>query len=132
MNDYVGPTDIREGTLEVGTGGTFGNLGSGPVTNNATLILNRSDTLTFTNTLFGSGSIVKSNANVLILPTANAGYNGTITAIGERSGPLCERSGQCRRRDRDRSRRDTRCGNAINLDSEPGIRGWCRGKRRHH
>jgi len=48
------------------------NLGSGPVTNNATLILNRSDTLTFNNTLLGSGNLVKSNANVLILISKRA------------------------------------------------------------
>jgi autotransporter-associated beta strand protein len=82
VNDYVGPTDIQEGTLQVGTGGAFGNLGSGPITNNATLIFNRSDTLTLANVLAGSGSLIKSNANLLVLPTNNSNYNGTITAIG--------------------------------------------------
>ncbi len=82
VNDYVGPTDIQDGTLQVGNGGTFGTLGTGPVTNNATLILNRNDTLTFNSTLYGSGNIVKSNANILLLPTANPTYSGTFTAIG--------------------------------------------------
>ncbi len=82
VNDYVGPTDIRQGTLQVGSGGTVGNLGSGPITNSATLILNRSDTLTLPNSLLGNGNIVKSNANLLLLPNANPGYSGSFTVAG--------------------------------------------------
>lgn len=85
VNDYVGPTDVQgNAKLQFGTGGTFGNIGSGPITNNGTLIFNRSDTLTLANRLEGSssGNLIKSNANLLILPTNNSNYNGTITAIG--------------------------------------------------
>jgi len=82
VNDYVGPTDIQEGTLVVGTGGTFGNLGSGPITNNGTLVLNRSDNITLANTLNGGGSLLKSNANLLVLTGNNSNYSGTISALG--------------------------------------------------
>jgi autotransporter-associated beta strand protein len=82
VNDYVGPTAIEGGTLQVGAGGTAGNLGSGPITNNATLIMNRSDNVTLANAMLGAGNLIKSNGNVLILPTANPNYSGALTAIG--------------------------------------------------
>jgi autotransporter-associated beta strand protein len=84
VNDYVGPTTISNGTLQVGIGGAFGNLGSGPITNHGTLIYNRSDNITLGNVLAGNdtGNIIKSNANLMILSAANGGYSGDITAVG--------------------------------------------------
>jgi len=46
-NSYAGGTTINGGILQIGNGGTSGTLGSGFLTNNATLVFNRSDTYTF-------------------------------------------------------------------------------------
>ncbi|NOS68581.1 MAG: hypothetical protein HOP33_01445 [Verrucomicrobia bacterium] len=43
-NDYTGSTTINAGSLQIGDGGTSGRIGGGSVTNNATLVFNRSDT----------------------------------------------------------------------------------------
>ena len=45
-NSYSGTTTISAGTLQVGSGGTTGTLGTGAVVNNAALTFNRSDALT--------------------------------------------------------------------------------------
>ncbi|MFM9057670.1 MAG: autotransporter-associated beta strand repeat-containing protein [Planctomycetaceae bacterium] len=42
-NGSTGSTTISAGTLQVGNGGTSGSLGTGPITNNASLVFNRSD-----------------------------------------------------------------------------------------
>src|SRR5439155_18106577 len=67
--------NITSGTLQVGNGGTTGGLGKGSVTNYAGyLVFNRSDALTITNLLSGSGSsfLIKSNSTgVLTLSGAN-------------------------------------------------------------
>ncbi|HKQ36856.1 MAG TPA: autotransporter-associated beta strand repeat-containing protein [Verrucomicrobiae bacterium] len=84
VNDFVGPITIEGGTLQVGTGSNFGNLGGGAISNNATLIFNRSDDITIANNISGaaSGSVVKQNANVMVLSGNNATYSGAITANG--------------------------------------------------
>jgi len=46
-NSYAGATTINAGTLQIGNGGTSGVLGSGYLTNNATLAFDRSDIYTF-------------------------------------------------------------------------------------
>jgi autotransporter-associated beta strand protein len=48
-NTYSGTTTISAGTLEVGSGGTAGRLGTGAVSNSGTLQINRSDNLTLAN-----------------------------------------------------------------------------------
>jgi autotransporter-associated beta strand protein len=84
VNNNVGPTDIQGGTVQVGAGGTAGNLGSGAIsiTNGAALILNRSDALTVANAISGAGALIKSNANQLTLPAANPNFSGGITVAG--------------------------------------------------
>jgi autotransporter-associated beta strand protein len=79
VNDYPGPTIIGvNGVLEVGTGGTFGNLGPNVITNDGQLVLHRSDDFAFPNTLFGSGAFVKKGANVITAGNQLAGFNGAI------------------------------------------------------
>jgi len=46
-NGYSGGRRISAGTLQVGNGGTTGQLGSGAVVDNATLRINRSDAVTW-------------------------------------------------------------------------------------
>ncbi len=82
VNDYVGATVIEGGVLQVGSGGTVGNLGSGPITNDATLIYNRSDNISVGNTLAGTGSLIKENTNTMAITANNAAYSGSLTATG--------------------------------------------------
>ena len=77
-NAYTGTTTISAGTLQVGNGGTTGTLGSGNVVNNATLAFNRSDNVTVTNAISGSGSLVQQGSGIAVLVGANS-YTGVST-----------------------------------------------------
>lgn len=64
-NDYSGPTTISNGTLLVGNRVPSGSLGTGDVTNNASLRFARSDSSTVPNDISGTGSItIGANAAV--------------------------------------------------------------------
>ena len=71
----VGATTVSAGTLQVGTGGTIGRLGSGPIINNATLVYNRSDAITISNAISGSGTFTLQGGTV-------ATFQGTNTSSG--------------------------------------------------
>jgi autotransporter-associated beta strand protein len=73
-----GGTTISGGTLQIGNGSTSGSL-AGAITNNGTLAYNRSDNLTQSSIISGSGILTKSGAGTLTLSGANA-YSGE-TAI---------------------------------------------------
>ena len=80
-NTYTGATTIGAGTVQVGTGGTTGTLGAGNISNNGTLIFNRSDAVTIAQTISGTGALSKIGAGTLTLSGANS-YTGGITADG--------------------------------------------------
>ena len=73
-NSATGNITITAGTLQLGNGGTTGSV-AGAITNNGTLAINRSDDLTFANTMSGTGSVVKLGNNTLT-------YNSTATPNG--------------------------------------------------
>ena len=74
-NTYSGTTTVN-GPLQIGNNGTTGSLGTGPlVINGKQLTINRSNALTMTNALSGSGTIYKLNGNTLT-------YSGTSTFAG--------------------------------------------------
>ncbi|MBI3196789.1 MAG: autotransporter domain-containing protein [Rhodospirillales bacterium] len=77
-NSYSGTTTISAGTLSVGAGGAAGTLGTGAVINDATLQLNRSDSITVANAVSGTGALTKLGAGVVTLTGANT-YSGTTT-----------------------------------------------------
>ena len=77
---YTGGTSILGGTLLVGAGGTTGSI-TGDVTNNAALVFNRSDALTFSGVVSGSGTLGKQGAGTLTL-TGNSTYSGGTTISG--------------------------------------------------
>jgi autotransporter-associated beta strand protein len=86
-NSYTGTTTISGGVLQVGSGGTTGNVGSGAIANNGTLIFNRSDDLTqgvafASNAISGSGRLVKGGAGTLTLNTNNTFTGGATLAAG--------------------------------------------------
>ena len=72
-------TTISTGTLQIGSGGTSGALGSGAVANSGTLAFDRSDSYggTVNNAISGTGAVTVSGGN-LTLGGANT-YLGTTT-----------------------------------------------------
>jgi fibronectin-binding autotransporter adhesin len=78
-NSYTGTTTINSGTLEIGSGGTTGTLGSGNVTNNAALAFNRSDSITVANTISGSGTVAQNGSGTTILTSSSNSYSGATT-----------------------------------------------------
>ncbi|AOF92493.1 autotransporter outer membrane beta-barrel domain-containing protein [Sinorhizobium sp. RAC02] len=89
-NTFAGNTTIADGTLQLGNGGTTGSV-AGNVTNDGTLVFDRSNTLVFDGVISGSGTMVKNGAGVLEL-TANNSYlgatavnTGTLLVNGDQS-----------------------------------------------
>jgi autotransporter-associated beta strand protein len=85
---YNGSTTINAGTLQIGNGGTTGSLNAtSTITNNATLVFNRSDALTqgtnfSTAAITGTGSIIKNGTGNLILNSANTYMGATMVNNG--------------------------------------------------
>ncbi|MCH8327254.1 MAG: autotransporter-associated beta strand repeat-containing protein, partial [Candidatus Marinimicrobia bacterium] len=77
-NTYSGITTISAGTLQIGSGGTAGTLGSGNVTNNSALIFNRSDAISSSVVISGTGTLEQAGAGTLTLTGANT-YSGVTT-----------------------------------------------------
>ena len=78
-NSYTGSTTISAGTLQIGNGGTSGNI-PGAIINNATLALDRSDVYyTLGSNISGSGSLAMEGTGTLALsgtiPSANVTVN---------------------------------------------------------
>ncbi|WP_439644248.1 autotransporter-associated beta strand repeat-containing protein [Brucella canis] len=71
-NTGGGTTTVDAGAvLQIGTGGTSGNL-AGDIANNGALVVNRSDALNLANAISGAGSLMKSGAGTLTLSGANS------------------------------------------------------------
>ncbi|NGO39160.1 hypothetical protein G4L39_07085 [Limisphaera ngatamarikiensis] len=82
-NDYTGPTRIEAGTVQVGNGTTGGSLGSGPVTNAASLVYNLPGERTVASAIHGSGQL-SLQAGALVLTGDNTYSGGTTVAAGAR------------------------------------------------
>lgn len=78
-NSYSGGTLIAGGAIQVGDGANLGGTpGAGPVTNNALLIFNRPDDVTFNYPISGTGRLVQRGYGTLSLGGANTYSGGTI------------------------------------------------------
>ena len=89
-NTYTGPTTISGGTLQIGNGGNTGTLGLGSgtlglsaVTDNATLVFDRSDNgLVVANAISGSGNVAQIGTGLLTLSVSNSYSGGTSISSG--------------------------------------------------
>ncbi|MCX6850547.1 MAG: autotransporter-associated beta strand repeat-containing protein [Verrucomicrobia bacterium] len=81
-NTYSGTNTISAGTLQIGNGSTTGDLGTGTgtITNNGALVVNRSNALTISNVITGTGSLQQAGgvSSVTTL-TGASNYTGTTT-----------------------------------------------------
>jgi autotransporter-associated beta strand protein len=80
-NTYTGGTVINAGTLQIGNGGTSGSV-VGAVTNNSTLAINRSDTLTLAGDISGVGRLEQNGNGTLVLTGTNTYTGGTRINAG--------------------------------------------------
>ena len=82
INDFSGGVLISGGTLQVGNGSSGGNLGAGEVTNNATLVFDRTDNLALANVIAGTGTLVQNGAGTMALAADNPYTGNTTVAAG--------------------------------------------------
>ncbi|MEI9995617.1 MAG: autotransporter-associated beta strand repeat-containing protein [Rhizomicrobium sp.] len=78
---YTGGTTIASGTLQVGDGGTTGAI-TGDVADDGTLVFDRSDAVTFSGAVSGSGSLRQAGGGTLILTGDDTAAGGTTIAGG--------------------------------------------------
>ena len=76
-NTYSGGTTINAGTLQLGNGGTTGSI-VGNVTDSGTLAFDRSDILTFSGLISGTGGVEQIGTGSTVLTAANT-YTGQTT-----------------------------------------------------
>ncbi len=74
---------IAAGVMQLGNGGASGSLGSGPLTNNATLVINRSDELIIPGVISGTGSLIQSGSGTTVLGGANTYTGDTVVNAGK-------------------------------------------------
>ncbi len=81
-NTMTGPVTISAGVLQVGVGGGSGTLGSGGVTNNSTLEITRSGSVTVGGAITGNGTVIVDGAGTVNLSGANSYINNTYISNG--------------------------------------------------
>ncbi|MBS0273290.1 MAG: autotransporter-associated beta strand repeat-containing protein [Proteobacteria bacterium] len=80
-NGYTGGTFIGAGTLQAGNGGTTGAI-VGDVIDNATLAFDRTDNISFSGAISGSGMVLQKGSGTLTLSGANSYSGGTGVGTG--------------------------------------------------
>lgn len=78
-NAWTGSTTINNGTVQVGNGTASGDIGTGPITDNASLVFNQPDSRELSANLGGTGNVVQQGAGTLTLLGDNSGFSGGIT-----------------------------------------------------
>ncbi|MDX2186227.1 MAG: autotransporter-associated beta strand repeat-containing protein, partial [Opitutaceae bacterium] len=79
-------------TLAVGAGGTTGSV-SGAIANTGTVVFNRSDALSYSGIISGTGSLTKQGAGTLTLTGANTYTGGTLVSTGTLKGDAASLQG---------------------------------------
>ena len=72
---YSGSTTISQGTLQIGSGGSAGSISGTAITDNGSLVFDRSDTPNYSGVISGSGSLTQGGSGTLTLTGANT-YSG--------------------------------------------------------
>jgi autotransporter-associated beta strand protein len=80
-NTYTGGTTLSAGTLQIGSNSTTGSI-VGNISNNGSLIFNRSDSIAFSGNISGSGSLTKEAAGTLSLSGTNTYTGRTVLTSG--------------------------------------------------
>ena len=80
-NNYAGGTTVNAGTLSIGNGGASGSL-LGDIANDGMVVFNRSDDITFSELVSGSGSLEKLGGGILTVTNANSYTGGTTISAG--------------------------------------------------
>jgi autotransporter-associated beta strand protein len=81
-NSYSGPTTISAGTLQVGNGAASGSINAtSSITDNATLVFNRSDVSSVSVSISGSGNVAKAGTGTISFSTSNT-YTGSTAITG--------------------------------------------------
>jgi autotransporter-associated beta strand protein len=81
-NSYSGATTIGSGILQVGAGSSTGTLGMSTVTDNSTLLIDRTGTYALNNTISGSGALVNVGAGTTVVSGNNSYSGGTYISNG--------------------------------------------------
>ena len=81
-NTYSGNTVINAGAVQVGIGSGSGTLGTGGVTDNGTLILNRSGSLAVNNAISGTGKLIVNGPGTVVLGAINSYLDNTYVSNG--------------------------------------------------
>ena len=83
-NTYGGNTTISGGTVQIGSGGITGSLGTGVTTlsNNAALVFDHSDNPTLSTAVNGAGSLTQMGSGTLIITSSNNYSGSTIINPG--------------------------------------------------
>jgi autotransporter-associated beta strand protein len=74
---------VTAGDLRIGVGGTAGGLaGNVAVGSGGTMTVNRSDALTYSGTLSGAGTLVKTGSGLFTILANSTGFTGTVVVNG--------------------------------------------------
>jgi autotransporter-associated beta strand protein len=76
-NTYTGLTTVSGGTLQIGAGSNAGSVTGNIAMAGGTLSFNRSDAVTYTSKVSGTGTLLKTGAGTLTMSGAN-GFSGNI------------------------------------------------------
>ena len=80
---YSGSTTISTGTLQVGNGGDGASIrGTSSLLDNASLVFNHGDAVTFSPAISGSGSLTQAGTGILTLLGSNTYSGGTTISAG--------------------------------------------------
>ena len=80
-NTYGGGTTISAGTLQLGAGGTTGSI-LGPIVDNGTLAISRSNAVTLSGDISGSGTLAQIGTGTTTLTGTNTYSGGTTISAG--------------------------------------------------
>ncbi len=77
-NSFTGGVTLQQGTLQLGNGGTTGDLGTTGIANQGTLAIDLAGVLTLGNTVTGNGNITQIGSGTVTVPV-NGNSTGAVT-----------------------------------------------------